>query len=73
MITKRNIVTYKTGMMFLSSRIDVPRPRRGTYDQSNHTYVHMRQYKREITRLESMEISKNFRRKEISINIGGYK
>ena len=33
-ITKRNIVTSKIGMLFLASRIDVPHPRNSTYEPS---------------------------------------
>ena len=57
-ITKRNIVTYTIGMLFLASRSDVPHPRHATYEPSDHTYGHMGQYKRKMTVLEAMEIYK---------------
>ena len=51
-------MTSKIGMLFLASRSGVPHPRHATYEPSDHTYRHMRQYKREMTVLEVMEIYK---------------
>ena len=45
-------MTYKIGMLFLAIRSDVPHPRHGIYELSDHTYRHMRQYKGEMNVLE---------------------
>ena len=45
-IAKRNIVMSTIGVLFLSSRSDVPHPKHATYEPYEHTYAHMRQYKR---------------------------
>ena len=45
-IDKRNIVMSTIGVLFLSSRSDVPHPKHATYEPYEHTYAHMRQYKR---------------------------
>ena len=48
-ISKRNIVTSKIFMLFLASRSYMSHPINATYEPSEHTYGHMRQYKQEMT------------------------
>ena len=54
-------MTSRIGMLFLASRSDVPHPRHTTYEPSDHTYRHMRHYKREMNVLEVMEIYKKLK------------
>ena len=65
-------MTSKIGMLFLASRSDVLHPRHATYKPSGHTYSHMRQYKREMTLLEVMEIYKKNKSKRVVIYSSGF-
>ena len=65
-------MTSKIGMLFLASRSDVPHPRHATSEPSDHTYRHMRQYKREMTVLEVMEIYKKIKSKQVVIYSIGF-
>ena len=65
-------MTSTIGFFFFDSKSDVPHPRHATSEPFEHTYGHMIQYKLEITILESMEIYKRLKIKQVSMYSSGF-